>query len=193
MKKVLSILVATALTGATVAPARADKPSIVNGMPCVAEMCVGDYLKNLGNIKWISVNKKAFATVVNTRFCKFQRFEFSYISKSGKKVDVGAETYPLNNGKSPELVVTTLEMTLPNTGGISADRFNQLQRDVAQKYGALKISPSISGSGTSVSIEGTDRGNKSIYLRLSNGLTYPEITRLLSKQPGCASPKINID
>jgi hypothetical protein len=27
-------------------------------MPCVAEMCVGDYLKNLGNINWISVDSK---------------------------------------------------------------------------------------------------------------------------------------
>jgi hypothetical protein len=193
MKKVLSILVATALTGTTVSPALADKPSIVNGMPCIPEMCVGDYLKNFGNIKWISVNKKALATVLHTRFCQFQRFELSYISKNGKKVDVEAQTYPLNNGKSPELVVTRLEITLPNTGSISADQFNQLKRDVAKKYGSLQASSGIMGSGTSVSIGGADQSNKTIILRFSNGLTYPDMTRLLSKQPGCAVPKINID
>lgn len=58
MNKILSILVATALTGATVSPARADKPNVVNGKPCVAEVCVGDYLKNLGNINWISVDAR---------------------------------------------------------------------------------------------------------------------------------------
>jgi hypothetical protein len=194
MKKVLSILVATALTGAIVSPALADKPSIVNGMPCVAEMCVGDYLKNLGNVKWTSVNKKALATVVHTKFCEFKRFEFSYISKSGKKVDVVAETYPLNNGKSSELVVTMITTTLPNTRLLSADRLDQLERDVAQKYGSLSLTGLLVGSaGTSVSMDTGAPGDKQIFLRFSNGLTYPEITRLLSKQPGCISPKINID
>lgn len=196
MKKILSILVATALTGITVFPARADNPSIKNGMPCVAEVCAGDYLKNLGNIQWISVDKKRLAKVLNTKFCEVQRLDLSYISKTAKKVDVKVELYPLNDGKSQEFVVTSIATTLPNTSRLSADQFNQIRTDVARKYGSLNISRIYRGTGdpgSQVSMSLNMYGNQQIFLEFSNGLNFADTDKLFSKYPGCAKPKINID
>jgi hypothetical protein len=233
MKKILSILVATALTGTTVLPALADKPSIVNGMPCVAEVCVGDYLKNLGNINWISVDskiapykrlpikkglmvgtdaaiktfepyldtysmdKKGIAAASHVKLCNISHLhglEGTYFSKSGKKVAVEFDLVPLNDGKSQEFFVSKITTTLPNTRILTEDQAKEIDRDVIKKYGSIHPLQ-ILEPGTGVTTNYSTSGSKDaeIVLQFTPGYSFPDITRLLHKYPGCASPKVNIN
>ena len=233
MKKILSILVATTLTGATISPAQADKPSLISGMPCVAEVCVGDYLKNLGNIKWLSVDskiapyrksqpikgsilgtdaaikaftsylhsysmdKKGITAASQVKFCEISRvndLRGTYLSKSGNKVVVEFKLFSSNDGKSQEFSVSDITTTLANTGRLTGDQIDEVNRDVAQKYGGLRPLP-FGERGTGVRVDHSNFGGRDveIVLQFTDGLLFADSARLLRKYPGCASSKININ
>lgn len=58
MNKFLTALTIVTTLSSIVSPAhaRADNPPVVKGMPCIAEVCIGDNIKNLGHIQWKAIN-----------------------------------------------------------------------------------------------------------------------------------------
>ena len=235
MKKILSILIATVLTGITVSPAKADNPSLVNGMPCVAEVCLGNSLKNLANIKWLSVDskiapyrriqaikgtllgtdasikafvpylysfsmdKKGIVAASHVKICEISRINNlrgTYLSKSGNKVNVEFMLVSSSDGKSQDFSVSNITTTLANTSRLTGDQIDEVNRDLATKYGALR-NTILSNPQDEVKVY----ANHSLYggrdveiiLNFNSGMSFPDRARLLRKYPGCASPKINID
>jgi hypothetical protein len=58
MNKFLTALTIATTLGSIVSPAQAhtDNPPVVNGMPCIAEVCIGDDIKSLKHIQWKSID-----------------------------------------------------------------------------------------------------------------------------------------